>query len=264
MFVRKTSLTYDVAMDTAWRSSIGVYTALFHHRGDFVYWPRGAEAQNCQDEYAALAGFPGVVASIDGSEIAISDPTEQPEVYENRKGFKSVKLQGAVLPNMKFCDATVGEVGSMHDARAWRRSPLYELLSDPLEQVTMLPNNGHILGDSAYPLATYLLTPYRRDHPLTPAQERYNAAHSTTRVVVERAFGLLKNRFRCLRYLFRRRSDLLPIIIFACIILHNVCIDLNDEYEVDVEVGPEDENDPPDDLIPQVAEQKRDYIANLL
>ena len=53
-----------------------------------------------------------------------------------------------------------------------------------------------ILGDSGYPTRTYLLTPFNPAR--TPAELRYNEAHCVTRVCVERTFGLLKSRFRCL------------------------------------------------------------------
>lgn len=49
-------------------------------------------------------------------------------------------------------------------------------------------------GDSAYGLKKYMMTP--KLNPLTPAEENYNEAHSKTRVVVERALGVCKSRFR--------------------------------------------------------------------
>ncbi|XP_069098448.1 putative nuclease HARBI1 [Pleurodeles waltl] len=51
-------------------------------------------------------------------------------------------------------------------------------------------------GDTAYALRPWILTPY-----LTPSNEterRYNNAHRRTRNIIERTFGLLKSRFRCL------------------------------------------------------------------
>lgn len=52
-------------------------------------------------------------------------------------------------------------------------------------------------GDSGYALRPYLMTPIQgRD--LTEGQALYNRAHKKTRVVIERAFGELKARWRCL------------------------------------------------------------------
>ena len=55
-------------------------------------------------------------------------------------------------------------------------------------------NDGWLLGDSAYALKKYMMTP--KLSPSNAAEESYNAAHSKTRVVVERALGVCKSRFR--------------------------------------------------------------------
>lgn len=45
------------------------------------------------------------------------------------------------------------------------------------------------------------------------------------RQVVERAFSLLKGRFRRLKYLHMSMADLIPYVILACCVLHNLCLD---------------------------------------
>ncbi|KAJ1116781.1 hypothetical protein NDU88_004987 [Pleurodeles waltl] len=51
-------------------------------------------------------------------------------------------------------------------------------------------------GESGYPNLLWLLTPVRNAR--TGAENRYNDAHERTRRIIERTFGLLKARFRCL------------------------------------------------------------------
>ena len=51
-----------------------------------------------------------------------------------------------------------------------------------------------LLGDSGYACKPWLLTPI--PIPQTPQEVRYNAAHKTTRCIVERCIGVLKSRFR--------------------------------------------------------------------
>ena len=57
-----------------------------------------------------------------------------------------------------------------------------------------LPEGGWLLGDSGYPLKTWILTPF--SSPSNQQELKFNEAHGRTRVVVERAFGVLKSRFR--------------------------------------------------------------------
>lgn len=44
------------------------------------------------------------------------------------------------------------------------------------------------------------------------------------RQVVERTFALLKGRFRRLKYLHMSVADLIPYVILACCVLHNLCL----------------------------------------
>ncbi|KAJ1189097.1 hypothetical protein NDU88_005848 [Pleurodeles waltl] len=81
------------------------------------------------------------------------------------------------------------------------------------------------MGDSGYPNLSWLLTPVR--NPRTRAEERYNEAHGRTRRVIERTFGLLKARFRCLHMtggsLFYSPKKVCQIIV-ACCMLHNLAL----------------------------------------
>ena len=90
--------------------------------------------------------------------------------------------------------------------------------------------HGIIVGDSGFPLRSYLLTPFL--DPMTPAEERYNKAQILTRVRVECCLGILKNRFRCLIIPLRvMEHDTASNIITACMVLHNIGIINRDLYE---------------------------------
>ncbi|KAF2893940.1 hypothetical protein ILUMI_12229 [Ignelater luminosus] len=62
-------------------------------------------------------------------------------------------------------------------------------------------NNTHIIGDKAYPLATYLMVPYKDNGNLTPREKNFNLMLSKSRAVIENAYALLKGRFRRLKYI---------------------------------------------------------------
>lgn len=77
--------------------------------------------------------------------------------------------------------------GSVHDAGVFRNSTLHEML-----ECGSIHGEHHLLGDSTYSLATYMMVPFRDNEHLTPEQVSYNKHNSSTRVVIERDFGLLK------------------------------------------------------------------------
>ncbi|XP_023236061.1 uncharacterized protein LOC111635351 [Centruroides sculpturatus] len=92
----------------------------------------------------------------------------------------------------------------------------------------MISENYHLLGDSAYPLSKKLLTPYRDNGHLNNIKKYYNKTLSSTRIVIEQAFGQLFGRFRRLKHLHMFRRDLIPEVIITGCVLHNLCILYND------------------------------------
>ena len=82
-----------------------------------------------------------------------------------------------------------------------------------------------LLGDSGYPLSPFLMTPIA--NPTRQAETNYNKRHMQTRNTVERSFGLLKMRFRCLHNTggcLQSPPERCAQIITACAVLHNMCI----------------------------------------
>ncbi|KAJ8926567.1 hypothetical protein NQ314_021060 [Rhamnusium bicolor] len=58
----------------------------------------------------------------------------------------------------------------------------------------------HILGDGAYSIREWLLTPYKDYGNLNNEQIHFNKKFSATRVLIENTFGHFKGRFR-LKYI---------------------------------------------------------------
>ena len=81
-----------------------------------------------------------------------------------------------------------------------------------------------ITGDAAYPLLDWLVKSYVGTN-LTPQQISFNCYHSSSRIVVENAFGRLKARWRMIQGRIAVPVQFAPRIIATCCILHNICED---------------------------------------
>lgn len=124
-----------------------------------------------------------------------------------------------------FLDVYTGEPGSIHDMTLFRKSDLYARIKNRLIDFY---EDSHLVGDLAYKLSTYLLVAFKNVDRLSNREKSFNNKLSQCRVVIENAFGLLKGRFRRLKYLETIRLDLISLLIVSACILHNICI-LNED-----------------------------------
>ena len=81
----------------------------------------------------------------------------------------------------------------------------------------------YLIGDSAYPLQTWLMKPFTHGSALTSVQKTYNYRQCRARIVVENAYGRLKARWRRLMKRNDMCIDNIPTIVTAACISHNVC-----------------------------------------
>jgi len=119
--------------------------------------------------------------------------------------------------------------GRMHDARVFRNNPLFHQLRNARR--SLISENMYLIGDSAYPLLRDLMTPIRDNGHLTCSQSVYNIKLSSIRSIIERSFGLLKSKFRRLKYLDISDFNLGSNMIAATCVLHNFII-IHDELNI--------------------------------
>ena len=78
-----------------------------------------------------------------------------------------------------------------------------------------------------------MLRPYNFTQTLTPQEKRFNKLLSSARVTAERAFGVLKARWRCLLTLLDTNAENVSDVIITCFVLDNFCQISNELYQDD-------------------------------
>ena len=195
----------------------------------YIKFPQNDDLRNTVERFKTKWGMIQCAGAVDGCHIPVMPPALNHTDFYNRKGWYSMVLQAVVNDNYLFTDVCVGWPGSVHDARVLANSSLYK----KAEQKQILcgdevAHNGFnipvfLIGDSAYPLTTWLMKPFPHHSNLTPSQKSYNFHLSRARIVVENAFGRLKARWRRLMKRNDMNIDNVPCVITAACILHNMC-----------------------------------------
>ncbi|XP_034836283.1 putative nuclease HARBI1 [Maniola hyperantus] len=190
--------------------------------------------QQSAEKFYRIARFPRVLAAIDCTHIRIQSPCHViGEEFRNRKGYFSLNVQAICDADLKFMNVVARWPGSTHDATIFNNSVLRAQCDAGLF------GNRWMLGDSAYPNRSYLLTPVL--NPVTEAEQRYNEAHIKTRNTIERTFGVWKRRFPVVALTLRLSLPKAQAVIIATSVLHNICRNNNlQELPAEVDLPPED------------------------
>lgn len=192
------------------------------------------------------------VGALDGKHIAIKKPGKSGSRYYNYKGFYSIVMMAAVDANYSFIWCSVGHPGSCSDAGIFNRSPLKQKLEAGtlgLPPPEPLPHDDRripyfFVGDDAFPLEKWLMKPYPLRF-LTHPQRIFNYRASRGRRIVENAFGITANRWRCMLTTMHQKPKTVTCIVYACLTLHNVIRKRNP-----LQPGEVDQEDRHGDIIP--------------
>ncbi|KAL7517804.1 hypothetical protein ACHAWX_002693 [Stephanocyclus meneghinianus] len=175
--------------------------------------------------------FHGCFGAIDGLAIRIKSPIEVPDPgnYFCRKNFYALNVQAICDKSKKCLWISPGHQGASHDSFAFSESKLYDLLHELKD--TLKENGLFLVGDSAYPLSTFLLTPYDDAQPSSP-EDSYNFWHSNARISIECFFGELIMRcglfWRPLQHSLKMSCN----IVRAAALLHNFLVDYRENPNV--------------------------------
>ncbi|XP_070075535.1 uncharacterized protein [Drosophila takahashii] len=139
----------------------------------YIKWPStAAQVATARIFDKKSGGIPGVIGAIDGCHILIKQPVGNARDFYNRKQVHFIILQGICDSTGRFIDVFVGQPGRMHDALVFKSCHQFSKLAN--QENPLLSEDRHLIGDSAYPLSKFLLTPYRDNGHLSTSQTLYN------------------------------------------------------------------------------------------
>ncbi|XP_059201240.1 putative nuclease HARBI1 [Centropristis striata] len=262
-YVRQHFSPLDVLSDRAVQSNVAAVTPiLLRHARRHIRMP--TTRNEVHRGFHAMAGIPRVIGVVDGTLIPIHNPSLMDPCWIGRKHYAAINTQVVVDHDGLITDIVARWPGGTHDSFVWANSA-----------VGQKAGRGEFgrsifLGDSGYPLRSYLVTPVT--NPATPQEERFNEAHTHTRTHIERVFGRWKSRYRCVH----RSSGglrLSPVkccrVIVVTAMLHNIAVRVGaDELppvDDDGETSEDDALNPREAraILHQAGVQTREELVNL-
>ncbi|KAM3192559.1 hypothetical protein ACQJBY_069652 [Aegilops geniculata] len=171
--------------------------------------------------------FKGCIGAIDGTHIPVIVPAKETCNYMGRHSYTNQNVLAVCDFDMRFTFVVAGWAGSVHDTRIFHHSIEKYATTYPAP-----PKDMYYLVDSSYPTRVGYLAPYKGTtyhlaefragrRPPSGKFEVFNHDHSALQNVIERSFGVLKQKWRILRDVPHFKVGSQTMIISACMTLHN-------------------------------------------
>ena len=219
-----------------------VCTAISNNFGHLIAWPAGRRLARVTTAFQAKQWLPNCIGAIDGTHIYISAPPNSIAAADHRNRYKSfsILLQGVVDSRCCFTSVNTGPPGSLHDSAHFKSTELYRKVEegvmggfhdDPMTLPASLPFPPYIVADRGYPLLSWCITPFKMGpmgSPLTNEEVWFNRKHSSTRMSIERGFGILKARFKEIGGKSSLKLDFMPTVVHTCCVLYNMLLSSKD------------------------------------
>jgi hypothetical protein len=181
----------------------------------------GGELRNC-------------VLAVDGwvchTRAPFASEVENIVSYRNRKDCFGIVVLAGCDSQCKFHMFSCISAGSTNDLFAWECSIMKDNLDNGL-----LPEKYYFVGDEAFTNCPQFLTPWS-GHGLDIWSSSFNYHLSAMRQCIERAFGMLTQRWGIFWRPLRCAFDKWTLVCSVCAKLHNFCIDNNEGGITDIPI----------------------------
>lgn len=251
------------------------FDALLVHLETFISFPQNADALAIvKATFEARQGLPNCCGAMDVTHIVMDKPAFESAVdWYDRNSNYSMSLQAVVDAKMRFLDVFAGWPGSANDARVLRNSSFFRCvlrgtyLASPPMRTQEYTFRDYVVADGAYRLQPWLMVPYGA--PRTRMETNFNFKLSSTRIIVEQAFGKLKMNWQYLnkKILKPQPKNVAKAIVVACI-LHNMLLsvthDEDDPMQLDQPPCLPQQRDPQELATTRESKRARDELAEYL
>ncbi|KAL6558388.1 hypothetical protein OROMI_018738 [Orobanche minor] len=187
-------------------------------------------------------GFPGMLGSLDCMHWAWKNcPTAWHGTHVNVfKKQPTLILEVVASKSLWIWHAFFGMAGTNNDLNVLNRSPLFDdIINDTAPSCNYVVNGhpykmGYYLSDGIYPQYATLIQSITA--PSTNEEKHFAKSQEAVRKDVERAFGVLQNRWHIVKGSARMwKVQYLGKIMKTCIILHNMIIESERRQGIDPE-----------------------------
>jgi hypothetical protein len=236
------------------------FASKYYH--EYVYLPRNNdELRSSMSDYSRM-GIPGALGSTDCVHVRWDMcPASLTNLCSGKEGYPTLAWQATVNHKMRFLSVTKSFYGSLNDVQIckydWLTQQLHQKLLYSDVPFHLYNSDGeveelkglYLICDGGFMKWRVLIAGLKFYSSIKEAL--WSAQMESTRKDVERAFGILKARFRCLKLqvLFHKQTDI-DFMFWTCAILHNMILTFDGRdhlWEQDINWEEEGQHDLEDD-----------------
>ncbi|XP_014888514.1 putative nuclease HARBI1 [Poecilia latipinna] len=211
--------------------------------------PTEQELEESAQLFHSYLGFPHCVAAITTLHTAIITPSSNASDYANPAGWLSVLSQVAISGQGYFWDVCASFPGGTDPAEILQNSALWATAAEgglsPAQTPVFMgkPLRYVLLGEACYPLQSWLMKAYPEQKSrrgcrtaLPEPQQLFNRRLGRALRASEEALLRLRARWQCLSKRNDCGLDVVPTMMLACCILHNMCESHGDAFKAEWQV----------------------------